>query len=71
MLGPQSAGYGADAVRAGTDRLPVRRRRVPVTGTRGIGLAQTAAAALPSPGNDDPGGQSPEGEVNVAVNVRI
>ncbi len=55
VLGPQFAGSGAappevsvvfvngPAVRAGTDRLPTRRRRVVVSGTRGIGLGQMVA----------------------------
>ena len=52
VLGPQFGGYGgapadlavafvsAAALGAGADRLPTRRRRVAVAGTRGIGLAQ-------------------------------
>ncbi|MFD2351360.1 hypothetical protein ACFSTC_21645 [Nonomuraea ferruginea] len=50
VLGPQFGGYGAApaelavafvsraAAEAGADLLPTRRRRVPVRGTRGIGL---------------------------------
>ncbi|MEV4839252.1 urease subunit alpha [Nonomuraea sp. NPDC049486] len=50
VLGPQFGGYGAApaelavafvsraAAEAGSDLLPTRRRRVPVRGTRGIGL---------------------------------
>jgi urease subunit alpha len=52
VLGPQFAGSGAAsaevsvvfvnaaAIRASEDRIPTRRRRVAVGGTRGIGLAQ-------------------------------
>jgi urease subunit alpha len=52
VLGPQYGGHGAapaelsvafvsgSAHDAGDDRLPTRRRRVPVAGTRGIGLDQ-------------------------------
>jgi urease subunit alpha len=52
VLGPQFAGSGAApadvsvvfvneaALHAGADRIPTRRRRVPVTDTRGIGLTQ-------------------------------
>lgn len=55
VLGPQFAGSGAApsdvsvvfvneaAASAGQDRIPSRRRRVAVNGTRGIGLAQMVA----------------------------